>query len=213
MTMKPCTCDRSLLLEFALGELEPQQRVRIAAQVRDCPACAAEVRAHERLAGDLRLLPVPAFPAQLEEVLVRSAVQARRGLAGRQTAAGKEFAWTPVLCAAAGLAIVAVLVLILRPTNLVGPGSSMDEVVYGGAGRGATAFQDLVRLYDNIRQGWEILVDFLGKLAPVWRAVRVLLGAVGTARIAMAGTSVLLVVVLLWRWGRPKRNVRHANAR
>jgi hypothetical protein len=209
---EPCTCDRSLLLEFALGELDPQQRLRVAAQVRDCASCAAEVRAHERLAQDLERLPVPAFPLQLEEVLIRSAVQARRGLAGRR-AARKEFAWTPVLCATAGLAIVAVLVLILRPTNLVGPGTSMDEVVYGGAGRGATAFQDLVQLYANIRQGWELLVEFVGKLAPVWRAMRALLGAVGAARIAMAGVSVLLVVVFLWRWGRPRRNVRHASAR
>lgn len=211
--MNQCTCDRSLLLEFALGELEPQQQLRVAAQVRDCPSCAAEVRTHERLTADLRRLPAPVFPIQLEEVLIRSAVQARRGLAGRKATSHKEFAWTPVLCATAGLAIVAVLVLILRPTNLVGPGSSMDEVVYGGAGRGATAFQDLVQLYANIRQGWEFLVEFLGRLAPVWRAMRALLGAVGAGRIAMAGLSVLLVVVLLWRWGRPKRNVGHANAR
>lgn len=210
--MEPCTCDRSLLLEFALGELDPQQRLRVAAQVSDCASCAAEVRAHERLTEDLKRLPVPAFPLPLEEVLIRSAVQVRRGLAGRR-AARKEFAWTPVLCATAGLAIVAVLVLILRPTNLVGPGTSMDEVVYGGAGRGATAFQDLVQLYANIRQGWELLVEFLGKLAPVWRAMRALLGAVGAVRIAMAGVSVLLVVVVLWRWGRPRRNVRHASAR
>jgi anti-sigma factor RsiW len=185
--MKRCTCDQSLLLEFALGELEPSQRPRVAAQVRDCPICASEVRSHQELAKDLARLPQPVFPIPLEEVLVRSAIQARR--------------------------VLAVLVLILSPANLVGTGSGVDEVVYGGAGRGATAFQDLVRLYANIRQGWEILVEFLGKLTPVWRALRALLGAVGVLRAGIAVLSVLAVVMLLWRWGRPRRKMGHANAR
>ncbi|MCA9727200.1 MAG: hypothetical protein R3E12_16640 [Candidatus Eisenbacteria bacterium] len=211
--MTRCACDQSLLLEFALGDLEPSQRSRVEAQVRQCPACASEVRRYRELIGDLGALPIAPFPIQLEEVLVRSAIQARRGMAGRKTAPRREFSWTPVLCAAAGLAIVAVLVLILRPGNLVGPGSSVDEVVYGGVGRGATAFQDLVELYANIQQGWRILVEFLTKLAPVWRALRAALAAVGAVRIGLAAVSVLAVVALLWRLGRPKRKMGHANAR
>jgi hypothetical protein len=211
--MNRCSCDPSLLLGYALGDLTEPERARVEIQIRLCPSCAAEVETHRQLAGRLRRLPVPAFPAGLEEVLVRSAIQARRSRAGRAAVRQREFAWTPVLCAAAGLAIVAVLVLILNPGNLMNPGGSVDDVVYGGVGRSATAFQQLVELYANVRQGWDVLVEFLSRFAPVWRALQATVGAVGTVRIAMAGLSVLAVVLLLWRLVRPKRKIGAANAR
>lgn len=209
--MSACSCDKTLLLEYAIGDLGREERIQVEAQVRACRSCAQELEIHRMLAADLRALPTPELPSGLEEILIRSALEA--GRRGRVRAARSSFAWTPVLCTAAGLAIVAILVLILNPSNLARTGAAFDPVGPDGVGRGATVFDELLQLYANIQQGWLVLREFLGRFAPVGRAMQTVLGAVGLERLSVVAGSVIVALVLLWRFTRPKRKVGHAGVR
>lgn len=204
-----CECDKTLLLDYAIGALSEEERRRAEAQVRACPSCALELESHRALAADLASLPKPDFPPGLEAVLVRTAIEAGR----RRSPAGsrRTFAWIPVLCAAAGLAIIAVLAMILNPSNLAPTGGTLEGVPRGG--RGATVFDDLLQLYANLQQGWVILRDFASRFAPVARAFRTVAGVIGVQGAVITLASAAGVMIALWRFTRPRRKVRHANAR
>jgi hypothetical protein len=216
--MMSCGFDKSLLLDFALGEISLPDRVETRRHIARCEPCNAELKFHRSLSRDLEALPVPSFPAHLEEILVRSAVQVRRSIArgahGELAIGRLRFSWTPVLCTAAGLAIVAVLVLILMPGSLVSPGGTQAPGV-GGMGRGASVVSDVMRFVSNVQEGWSIARDFLGRLSPVGRAAGAVFEAIGLERWGILAFSVFAVVLLLWRFTKPgrKRSVGHVKAR
>lgn len=211
--MEPCDCDREALLALALGQLDGPEAARIEENIRGCPACQEELLFHQQVAGDLARRPAAPMPPDLREVLIRSAIQTRRdaspawvGQSGPRT----RVAWTPVICTGAGLAIVGMLVLLVLPGG--GPTGSVDDVVAGGVGRGATALEEILQLLANLQAGWELTQTFFQRFAPLTRAVQTGLGAIGLLRWLVALLSVLGVIGLLWRFGRvgQKGRVEHA---
>lgn len=214
----PCDTSPQLLLEFALGDLDAAQTAEMKAHLAGCAACRLEVRSHRTLAEDLRSLPVPEPPADLEEILVRAAIQTRRSMgvrAPRWSASRPRFTWTPILCGATGLAIVAVLCLLLLPGRVLSP-SSMGEVVYGTGTRNVNALGDPMKLLSNVRQGWEMVTRFATWIAPLSKALGAALGAVGPMRWTLVVSALFGASFMLWRLTRPvvvKRGAPGANAR
>jgi anti-sigma factor RsiW len=212
--MRPCECDKELLVAHALGETDPAEVAALEARLRDCPDCREEFSLHRQLADDLAGRPPAPMPADLREILIRSAIQVRRdsspAWASSRSSGRGRIAWTPILCAGAGLAIVGLLVLLVLPGG--GPGGSVDEVVVGGVGRGATAVEEILQLVSNLQSGWNLASDFLQRFAPLARAVQTAFSAVGLLRWAVTFLSVLGVIGLLWRLNRSSQNrsVRHA---
>ena len=210
-----CKLNAALILEYAVGEPSLEERQEVEVHLASCAECRAEVRFHRSLSRDLKDLPQPAFPPELEEVLVRAAIQTRRSLpkstvAARSEADGRS-RWLPILCGAAGLAIVGLLVLLLLPGRVFSPGS-VDEMVYGGSGRTTNVMSDAFMLIRNLRQGWELLAQFLSWCSPVARALGSALEAVGAARWSALVGTVVAAVLVLRRFTR-KRDVGHAKAR
>ncbi|MBK8231621.1 MAG: hypothetical protein IT349_16090 [Candidatus Eisenbacteria bacterium] len=202
-----CDFNTDLLLEFAVGEIAQPERSEVEAHINGCAICRAEVRLHRSLARDLKDLPAPAFPSDLEEVLVRAAIQTRRSMprsASRVRASRPTVAWLPVLCGAAGLAIVGVLILLLLPGRMLSPGS-VDEMVYGGAGRGTNVMGDALMLLRNLRQGWEFVLRVLGWLSPISRALGAVFEAVGAARWLMGLATTAVAVLAVRRLTRSRR--------
>ena len=213
--MNRCDCDKTLLMEYAIGEIDPPDIPGVEAQIRNCPVCAEDLRLQRNMVTDLESRPEAIFPQHLREVLVRSAVHARRDLisAAPQASSGRvRFSWTPVLCASAGLAIVAVMMLLLMPGAT---GGSMDEMVFGGAGRGATALNEILDLFSNLRRGWDLLWRLLEPFTPVVRAVQSVLVAFGVVRWTMVLLSVFAATALVWRFTRTgqERSLKHAKTR
>lgn len=202
-----CDFNTDLLLEFAVGEIAQAERAEVEAHVNGCVACRAEVRLHRSLARDLKELPAPSFPSDLEEVLVRAAIQTRRSMprpTSRVSPARPAVAWLPVLCGAAGLAIVGVLILLLLPGRMLSPGS-VDEMVYGGAGRGTNVMGDALMLLRNLRQGWEFVLRVLGWLSPITRALGAVFEAVGAGRWLMVLATTTVAVWAVRRLTRSRK--------
>lgn len=210
--MTPCGCDKDLLLEYAIGEIDQRDVPIIEAQLRTCSQCAADLKFHRKLADELADRPTANYPDDLREVLVRSAIQIRKDVApawGKAPAdARPRFSWVPLVCASAGLAIVAVFIFFLMPG---GSTSSMDDMVSGGVGRGATALEEIMQLVSNLQVGWQLVVDFLSRFSPVWRALQASLSAIGIARWTIVFLTIVAVAGTLWRMNRsgPKRRVNH----
>lgn len=213
--MTTCNFDKTLLVDYAAGDIDVAGRVEVTAHVSRCHGCRLELRFHQDLASDLQKLSRPEFPPHLEEVLVRSAVQAGRAARPAMAAGGRfRFSWTPVLCAGAGLAIVAVLALILTPGSWVtsGPG---DGSVIGTVGQGTSLVNDMMRTVSTLQDAWGIAKDFLGRFAPIGRAIGAVASAVGLERWLILGASILTAALLLWRVTRlgQKRSVGHVRIR
>ncbi len=208
--------DRERLIEFALGEGADDERRATAAHVSSCSKCAADVAFHRLLAMDLRALPPPPVPADLEDVLVRAGIQARRDVvaAQRGAAPARRLDWIGVACALAGCAIVVVLVLLLAPGGPFSSGS-VEDVVYGQAGRGTTLLNDALQFANNVRQAFGLVRDLLEWLAPVGRASQAALQAVGALRWTILAGSVGAALFVLWRLTRSDRRgpIRAARAR
>ena len=214
-TMTTCNFDKSLLVDYAAGDIDVAGKVEVTAHVSRCHACKLELRFHQDLASDLQRLPRPEFPPHLEEVLVRSAVQAGRNARPAAEANGRfRFSWTPVLCTGAGLAIVAVLALILAPGTWVSPGSG-DGSVIGTVGQGTTLINDMMRTVSTLQDAWDIAKDFLRRFAPLTNAIGAIVSALGLQRWLILGASVLAAALLLWRVTRlgQKRSVGHVRMR
>jgi anti-sigma factor RsiW len=73
-----CLFDKDLLQEYAIGEIMEADRATVEGHLTVCAVCRLEVADLRRLARDLSSIPEPAFPVDLEEVLVRAAFQAAR---------------------------------------------------------------------------------------------------------------------------------------
>ena len=58
-----------------------------------------------------------------------------------------------------------------------------------------------------------ILRDFASRFAPVARAFRTVAGGIGVQGAVITLASAAGVMIALWRFTRPRRKVRHANAR
>ena len=201
-------------MAHALGEADPADVPAIEARLRKCPTCRDEFSVHRLVADDLAARPPAPMPGDLREVLIRSAIQVRRdsrpAWAAPRTGTRGRIAWTPILCAGAGLAIVGMLVLLVMPGG--GPGGSVDDVVVGGVGRGATAVEEILQLLSNLQAGWNLAGQFFQRFSPLTRGVQTAFSAVGMVRWVVAGLSVLGVIGLLWRLNRSSQNrrVRHA---
>lgn len=210
-----CGFQSDLLLEYATGEPSLAERQEVEVHLASCAECRSEVRFHRSLIADLTELPRPNFPPELEEVLVRAAVQSRRSLGpssvGARVPRRTRVSWLPVLCGAAGLAIVGILILLLFPGRMFSPGT-MDEMAYGGGGRGPGVMSDALMLIRNLRQGWSLLAQFLSWCSPVASAAVSALQAVGAMRWAALGASLFAALFVLRRVTR-RRNVGHAKAR
>ena len=212
--MAECDCDKELLVAHALGDTDPEEAARADRFLRECPSCRLEFQVHRKVAGALSSRSSSAMPSDLREVLVRSAVQARRDggpawAAPRSVGRGR-ISWAPVLVAGAALAVLGMVVFFFVPG--AGPGSSVDEVVSGGVGRGATALDEIMQLLANLQQGWGFVQAFLERISPLTRAVRTAFAAVGLIRWAVAFFSFTSVIGLIWRLNRSSQNrsVKHA---
>lgn len=209
-----CQFDTNLLVEYASGEIDVAGRAEVTAHVARCDRCRLELRFHQDLAADLRALPVPEFPSHLEEILVRSAVQATRSARPELAERARfGFSWTPVLCTAAGLGIVAVLALILTPGSFVNMGGPVDGTVGTGVGQSTQLVNDALRFVSILQDTWSLVTDFLGRFAPAGRVLGSVLSAVGMERWAILGASVLTAILLLWRLTRPGQKRRVGNVR
>jgi anti-sigma factor RsiW len=200
-----CAFDKELVQEFAIGEITPEERAAVTTHLADCTECRAEITALRQLARDLTRLPEPEFPADLEEVLVLSSIQA--GLAARPEtvrAVGRPAlrpAWLMVLGGTAGLAILTLLIVILWPGRLplTGPGG---HVVPGQAGQGLGLLDGVLRWVQDLQTGWSSAKEFVGRFAPVGKALRVAFGGIGSSFWAALLLGAAGATFLLWRVSR-----------
>jgi len=87
---------------------------------------------------------------------------------------------------------------------MLSPGS-VDEMVYGGAGRGTNVMGDALMLLRNLRQGWEFVLRVLGWLSPISRALGAVFEAVGAARWLMGLATTAVAVMAVRRLTRSRR--------
>lgn len=73
-----CARARYLIDAFLLDELGPTDAARLAAHVKACPACAAEIGGSTRVLGLLGSLPTPRSMPDLDERIVLAAFEDRR---------------------------------------------------------------------------------------------------------------------------------------
>jgi hypothetical protein len=73
-----CTRARDLIDAFLLDELEPSDAARLAAHVKGCPACAAEIGGSTRVLGLLGSLGTPRPMPDLDERILVAAFEDRR---------------------------------------------------------------------------------------------------------------------------------------
>src|SRR5881409_833148 len=86
-----------LAASYALGALDPAERVEFERHLETCPECRAEVQAFHEVAGRLAQgAPPAAPPAELRERVLREARQVRPLPARRRP-------WLPWVAAAAGV--------------------------------------------------------------------------------------------------------------
>jgi hypothetical protein len=73
-----CARARELIDAFLLDELEPTDAARLAAHVKGCPSCAAEIGGSTRVLGLLGALPTPRAMPDLDERILLAAIEDRR---------------------------------------------------------------------------------------------------------------------------------------
>lgn len=211
--MDPCGHDKDRLIAYLAGEMGPDEGRALEEEARACPSCRFDLEVHRMVVEHLEDAPAPPMPVGLREVLVRSAVQVRRDATPLWTAprakARGRVSWFPILCSGAGLAALGLIVFFLLPS---GSSSSIDEMVVGGVGRGATAIEELMQLVANLQAAWQTAEDFLQRFEPLTRAIRTSVAAIGPTRWSLALFSVLAVIGILWRLLRSSQNrsVKHA---
>lgn len=208
-----CAFDKELLLEYAIGEIEPECRPSVDAHLAGCVSCRTEVVAHRQLARDLAGLPEPVFPSGLEDVLVRASIQAGRAMSPSRTVqeAGPRLRlyWAFGLGGLVGFGVLVLLVVLLWPGRITSWGP-VDRVIGGEGG----ALGGLVGWFSELKAGWDITKEFMQKLAPVQRGVRIALGGVGGGVWAALALGAFGATFLLWRLtsaGQKKmRGIGHA---
>jgi anti-sigma factor RsiW len=204
-----CLFDKDLLQEYAIGEIIDADRGTVEGHLADCAVCRLEVADLRRLARDLSAIPEPAFPVDLEEVLVRAAVQAGRAQqpvrARAPRPAGLRRSWTLVLAGAVGLALGGFVVVSLWSSLLALPAPGV------GGGQGLGLVDSLQRWVEALRAFWGTASDFLGRFAPVRKAARAGLGGLTVSLVGAMGLGVAATGLVLWRIAGPrKRKVNHA---
>lgn len=207
------TCDfnKGLLQEFAIGEVSGAERREVESHLAHCIHCRAEVAYQRQLARDLAAVPEPDFPLELEEVLIRSSIQAAMtGEAGRSIKTSKlQPAWVLALGSAAGLGIIILLVLLLWPARVTTWGGLEPT----GGGQGLGLLDGVTRWIADFRAALQTVQDFFSHFAPVLKAVRMALGALGGSVWAALILGALSTTLLLWRIssaGKKTRGIDHA---
>jgi hypothetical protein len=204
-----CLFDKDLLQEYAIGEIIEADRGTVEGHLTGCAVCRLEVADLRRLARDLSSIPEPAFPVDLEEVLVRAAVQAGRAQQPVRVSslrpAGLRRSWTLVLAGAVGLALAGFVVVSLWSSLLALPGTGI------GGGQGLGLKDSLLGWVETLRSFWSTASDFLDRFAPLRKAVRAGLGGLTVPLIGAIGLGVAATGLVLWRIAGPrKRKVNHA---
>jgi hypothetical protein len=204
-----CLFDKDLLQEYAIGEIIEADRATVEGHLTGCAVCRLDVADLRRLARDLSSIPEPAFPVDLEEVLVRAAVQAGRAQqpvrANSPRTNGLRRSWTLVLAGAVGLALGGFVVVSLWSSLLALPGTGM------GGGQELGLVDSLQGWMETLRSFWSRTSDFLDRFAPVRKAARVGLGGLTVSLIGAMGLGVAATGLVLWRIAGPhKRKVNHA---
>lgn len=201
-----CSYDRDLLQEFAIGEVSEAQRREVENHLAACSHCRSEVAFERQLARDLAAIPEPNFPQDLEEVLVRSSVQAAMtGRAGRAVKASRlQPAWVLALGGAAGLGIMILIALVLWPARV----STWGALDTTGGGQGIGLLDGLTRWIADFRSALQSIEEFLGYFAPVAGALRVAMGTIGSSVWAALVLGALSTTLLLWRITSTGRKMR-----
>lgn len=204
-----CMFDKDLLQEYAIGEIIEADRATVEGHLTGCVVCRLEVADLRRLARDLSSIPEPTFPIDLEEVLVRAAVQAGRTQqpirATSLRPAGLRRSWTLVLVGAVGLALAGFVVVSLWSSLLALPGSGV------GRGQGLGLADSLLGWVETLRSFWSAASDFLGRFAPVRKAARAGLSGLTISILGAMVMGVAATGLVLWRIAGPrKRKVHHA---
>jgi hypothetical protein len=204
-----CTFDKDLLQEYAIGEIAEADRGPVETHIAGCSLCRLEVADLRRLARDLSSIPEPEFPLDLEEVLVRAAIQAGRAQqpvrATSLRPAGLRRSWTLVLAGAVGFALAAFVVVSLWPPRVASPGD------VGAVGRGLGFADSVLGWLDTLKTFWTAVTDFIDRFAPVSKAARAGLGGLTFSLVAAMGLGVVTTGLVLWRIAGPrKRKVNHA---
>ncbi len=204
-----CMFDRDLLQEYAIGEIVETDRSTVEAHLAGCAGCRLEVADLRRLARDLASIPEPAFPADLEEVLVRAAIQAGRAQQPVRSSSLRpnslRRSWTLVLAGSVGLALAGFMVVSLWPPRWAGLGVGL------GGGQGLGLADSLWGWAETLRTFWNTATDFLERFEPVRKAARAGLGGLTASLVGAMGLGVVATVLVLWRIAGPrKRKVNHA---
>lgn len=201
-----CAFDKDLLQEFATGEVTEAQRHQVEAHLVGCPHCRAEVAYERQLARDLAAMPEPEFPIDLEGVLIRSSIQAAMtGEAGRAVKASRlQPVWVLALGSAAGLGILILIALVLWPARMTTWGA-LDTT---GGSQGLGLLDGLTRWITDFRSAVQAVGEFLGYFAPVARALRLAIGAIGSSVWAALALGALTTTLLLWRISSTGRKMR-----
>jgi predicted anti-sigma-YlaC factor YlaD len=205
-----CSFDKDLLQEYAIGEVAEADRGTVEVHLTGCASCRLEVADLRRLARDLSSIPEPEFPADLEEVLVRAAIQAGRTQQPVRESSlhpsGIRRSWALVLAGSVGLALAIFVVVSLWPTRLGLP------VAGGGGAQGLGLVDSLLHWVETVQSFWTTATEFLDRFAPLRKAVRAGLGGgLTVSLIAAVGLGAATTGLVLWRIAGPrKRRVNHA---
>jgi hypothetical protein len=197
-----CVFDKDLILEYAIGEVTPDERQQVESHLTACTACRMEVATQRQMVRELVKLPEPAFPSDLEDVLVRASLQAfkteRASRPGQAIAPRRGLYWAFGLGGLLGFGVLVLLVLLLWPgrvSSWVPLGRALD----GGVGQGLGLLDSVMQWVADLRAGWGILREFAQLLSPVQRAMKVALAGVGGPIWASLVLGVLGATILLWR--------------
>ena len=211
-----CTFNKDLLQEYAIGEVNPAERGQVEEHLGACTECRLEITDLRRMVRDLSSLPEPDFPVDLEDVLIRAAVQAGRSQQGTNAVPPRTHKppdWNYAQAGGAGLVFVVFVVLLLWPGRfaVMGPGGGVE-------GQGIGLLDSVFGWAQNVRDTWATTKVFLSRFAPVTKAVRVAVAGLGTTLWGALALGAIATGLLLWRItgsGEKKRvrSVDHAKPR
>ncbi len=210
-----CSFDKELIQEFAVGEAGAAERRQAESHLTECAECRLEVAAFRRLARDLAELPGPEFPSDLEGILVRASIQARRSVRPVRETVPRTLrpSWILALGSLAGATVLVAVVLLLWPGQ-IGSLNPVDKVVGGGVGHGIGLLDGILRWTADLRAIWNVAAGFVGRFAPLGRIFRLVLGGIDPSIWAALVLGAAAATALLWRITSPGqrkvRGVRHA---